>query len=508
MFKNDKDNKIVKAYLKGSKNNYLIENENNESFICSGGNSHVYRVFDESGKVYAAKVSFFKNKNTSKTKRFNSEISIMQRLNHKNIISIVDFGTTEEGNHFYIMPIYLSSLREYIKINKLSKIDVIELFLNILDGLIYLEKNKIIHRDLKPENILINDKNDIVISDFGIYKETNVNSDTKSSEKMGNFKYASPEQRHYEESGEITIDNYVNHKSDMYSICLMMAEFLKITDLYVEDNTCFITYILNRVINVERKKRFNSLDVYYLLNIYLELLKNKDDIKSKLIFDSKIINRKNNQELRFTDYDLRDWGELSRIICINNFIDITALFDKNNIKISVKNIKDEKIANIKECYYTDDYSSSLNFLFYKGTYNFNNEILFFSKNNLSILHFDVITNVYIKTKILSLNKIYSFDNVGKYIIDLNKYKKHEIKNKKNNDGYNKNKSINYFKENYHRMSSGDDVYTLKGETKKISSYYEGFRLKQEIIIIFPELKDNKYNMRTYFIFDRKKFELK
>lgn len=508
MIKNDKDNKIVKAYLKGSKNNYSIENENNESFVCSGGNSHVYSVFDENGNIYAAKVSFFKNKNTNKTKRFNSEVSIMQRLNHKNIISIVDFGTTEEGNHFYIMPIYSSSLREYIKINKLSKIDIIELFLNLLDGLIYLEKNKIIHRDLKPENILINDKNDIVISDFGIYKEMNVNSDTKNTEKMGNFKYASPEQRHYEESGEITIDNYVNHKSDMYSIGLMMAEFLKITNLYVENNTCFITYILNRIINVERIKRLNSLDVYYLLNIYLELLMNKEDIKSKLIFDSKIVNKKRNYELRFTDYDLRDWGELSKVICINNFIDITAFFDRNNVRLSIKNIKDGKTTNIKECYDTGGPSYSLNFLFYKGTYNFNNEILFFSKNILSILHFDVSTNVYIKIEVLNLNKISSFHTVGKYIIDLNKYKKHEVKNKKNNDEYDKNKNINYFKENYHRMSSGDDIYTRGGKAKKILSSYENFRLKQELIIICPELKDNKYNVRTYFIFDRKKFELK
>jgi len=47
---------------------------------------------------------------------------------------------------------------------------------NCLDGLIYLHTKSIIHRDLKPGNILIDINKNLKISDFGLSKIVNKNS--------------------------------------------------------------------------------------------------------------------------------------------------------------------------------------------------------------------------------------------------------------------------------------------------------------------------------------------
>ena len=94
-------------------------------------------------------------------KRLINEISILQKLNHENIVKYIE--TKKTKSHIYIVTEYcnggsLSSLlSNYMKKNKKPFTEEIVQYLmrQLVSAINYLHKNKIIHRDLKLDNILV-----------------------------------------------------------------------------------------------------------------------------------------------------------------------------------------------------------------------------------------------------------------------------------------------------------------------------------------------------------------
>jgi eukaryotic-like serine/threonine-protein kinase len=99
-------------------------------------------------------------------KRFEREVRIQSKLDHPNIVKVLDKKLTDDAR-FYVMPLYRGSLvDEFPDIvgyeERLSRI-----YSSILDAIEHAHTQGAIHRDLKPENVLLNSDQDIVISDFG-----------------------------------------------------------------------------------------------------------------------------------------------------------------------------------------------------------------------------------------------------------------------------------------------------------------------------------------------------
>ena len=80
----------------------------------------------------------------------------------------------------------LSSLFECAPQTKLSEVDVIYIFYNMLVSLNFLHSANIIHRDIKPENILINSESQIMICDFGMSRD--LPSLSTSEKKLQDFR--------------------------------------------------------------------------------------------------------------------------------------------------------------------------------------------------------------------------------------------------------------------------------------------------------------------------------
>jgi serine/threonine protein kinase len=150
--------------------------------------------------------------------RFQSEIAVLQNLNHPNIIKIFEVGE-DFGQHFYVME-YLSggSLAERIKKQGALPIDdALQVATSICSALEHAHGAGIIHRDIKPANILFDENDRAVIVDFGIAKLTDVDGVTVTRQVLGTVEYMSPEQA----SGKD-----VDLRSDIYSLGIVLYEML------------------------------------------------------------------------------------------------------------------------------------------------------------------------------------------------------------------------------------------------------------------------------------------
>ena len=105
-------------------------------------------------------------------KKFIKEARNLARLNHPNIISVIDVFE-ENGTVYYAMPYLVGgSLQDYVKTHgTLSETMAMKYVRQIAGALKYMhEKEHICHYDVKPANILIDDKDNAVLIDFGISK--------------------------------------------------------------------------------------------------------------------------------------------------------------------------------------------------------------------------------------------------------------------------------------------------------------------------------------------------
>ena len=88
--------------------------------------------------------------------RFEAERQALAMMDHPNIASVLDAGSTESGRPFFVMELVRGvPLTEYCDSNSLSVRERIELFNDVCSAVQHAHQKGIIHRDLKPSNILV-----------------------------------------------------------------------------------------------------------------------------------------------------------------------------------------------------------------------------------------------------------------------------------------------------------------------------------------------------------------
>jgi len=125
----------------------------------------------ESGEKVAIKKCGSLFKYPEDGKRILREIKLMQILNHRNILSILDVlaPTDRQFEDIYIVtPCLDTDLSNIIRSQSLSEGHCKYIIYQILRGLKYIHSANVLHRDLKPANILINFDCRIKICDFGL----------------------------------------------------------------------------------------------------------------------------------------------------------------------------------------------------------------------------------------------------------------------------------------------------------------------------------------------------
>ena len=149
--------------------------------------------------------------------RFVREARALRRLDHPNIVEVLD--TCEyEGTPFMVFDfIPAGSLADQMAMEPLTSAEAMAILNGIARGLDHAHKHGIIHRDVKPANILLNTSGAPVIADFGLARLLEQPSATATGMFAGTPAYMSPEQA---EGGEI------GPRADQYSLAALAYELL------------------------------------------------------------------------------------------------------------------------------------------------------------------------------------------------------------------------------------------------------------------------------------------
>ena len=151
-----------------------------EESLGQGAYGKVYKIGGNIGREnekteYAVK-EFSRNLGNGLTADVLREISILVKLDHPNIVNLIDVAyfdpSIPEQPIKMILELAFSSLDNYIKDKQNHATltpDLIKSYMYQLSrGLDYMHNNGIWHRDIKPQNILVFENGRIVFTDFGI----------------------------------------------------------------------------------------------------------------------------------------------------------------------------------------------------------------------------------------------------------------------------------------------------------------------------------------------------
>ena len=187
--------------------------------LGGGGMGVVYRAQDTRLKRFVA-LKFLPQQwshHVEARQRFEHEAQAASALDHPNICTIHDIGESHDGHLFIAMAFYQGeTLKKKIQRGPMPVEQVIDLAMQMAQGLEQAHRQGIIHRDIKPANVMVTDDGIVKIVDFGLAKMADVQL-TKTGTRMGTLAYMSPEQARGE-----TVD----HRTDVWSLGVVLYEML------------------------------------------------------------------------------------------------------------------------------------------------------------------------------------------------------------------------------------------------------------------------------------------
>ncbi|MCA9551013.1 MAG: serine/threonine protein kinase [Myxococcales bacterium] len=159
-------------------------------------------------------------------KRFVREAEFLAAMNHPNVVELIAFGETEDGNVVMVMELLEGhTLRDHIKRGPIAVERVLHIAIQLAEAAARAHDLGGVHRDLKPANIFLErdeHDNDLVkVLDFGLVKPSGNKgasaSITMSGYVLGTPFYMSPEQ---------AMNERIDGRADIYSLGVMIYEML------------------------------------------------------------------------------------------------------------------------------------------------------------------------------------------------------------------------------------------------------------------------------------------
>ncbi len=145
------------------------------------------------------------------------EAQTLARLSHPHIVRVLDFAL-QDGTPFLVME-YASqgTLRQrHPKGTRLPMETVVHYVQQVAAALQYAHDQRLVHRDVKPENLLLDERSNILLSDFGLGMFARHTLSQSVEEMVGTAFYMPPEQ----------IQGKPRPASDQYSLGIVVYEWL------------------------------------------------------------------------------------------------------------------------------------------------------------------------------------------------------------------------------------------------------------------------------------------
>jgi serine/threonine-protein kinase len=209
---------VVETLRSALQDRYAIERE-----LGQGGMATVYLAEDlKHHRKVALKVLRPEIAVTVGAGRFSREIEVAARLQHPNILPLLDSGEAA-GFFFYVMPyVEGESLRERLaRGGELPVQEAVRILMEVADALSEAHAHGVVHRDIKPDNVMLRGRHALV-ADFGVAKAvteaTGQQLLTSTGVALGTPTYMAPEQA--------MADPHQDHRVDIYALGVLGYELL------------------------------------------------------------------------------------------------------------------------------------------------------------------------------------------------------------------------------------------------------------------------------------------
>jgi TolB-like protein/lipoprotein NlpI len=206
--------------------------------------------------------------------RFEQEAKAASALDHPNIATIYEID--EVGGECFISMTYIEGncLKELIKANTFSIEEILNIAIQIAEGLNAAHRRGIVHRDIKPDNLMLSNDGLVKIFDFGLAKLKGVSGLTRIGSTVGTLAYMSPEQ-----AQGIELDR----RSDIFSFGVVLYEMITGQLPFKGEHEAAIIYsvlneapeplgryranipeglqrIIDKILEKDREKRYQQID--------------------------------------------------------------------------------------------------------------------------------------------------------------------------------------------------------------------------------------------------------
>ena len=149
--------------------------------IGTGGMGVVYKAWDDRLRRDVA-IKTLKTDSEDTTRRFLREAQTASALNHPNIVTIHDIGTTDTGGPYIASEdIAGTTLRDLLSRGRLDTSAVLRYSMQLAAALAKAHAASIIHRDSKPANVIVTDDGTLKVLDFGLAKALQTASDDEAA---------------------------------------------------------------------------------------------------------------------------------------------------------------------------------------------------------------------------------------------------------------------------------------------------------------------------------------